>query len=128
MFQSVIENVFSGDSASLHDLTYQSRRDFLLQNPYPADEVPTISLATSSSSPLSVTAKASHYIEDRYGWKSDGLVVDQDAEIPGSHVVRLQDLDHAGPTMSGVPGVAQHEPGALTEALVALALSVPKPN
>lgn len=121
-----IENMFQGDPAALQDLSYESRKTFLSQHPYPAEEIPTISLATSSTSALSLTAKAAHYIQHRYGEKSDGLVVDKDAEIPGSYVIRLQDMDHSGPVMKGLPGVSKHEPAHVTEALVAMALSLPK--
>ena len=56
--------------------------------------------------------------------KSDGLVAAKDAEIPGSRVVRLDNMDHAGPAMKGVQGVCTpYPPGDVTQALIGLALS-----
>ena len=48
-----------------------------------------------------------------------------DAEVPGSRVVRLDDMDHAECSLLGVPGLANYHPGDVTEALVALALETP---
>ncbi len=115
---------FKGDPRALSDISYDSRRAFIEKHPYPAD-VPTVSLATSSSSQVSLTAAAASYVRSRYGAKSDGLVVAQDAEIPGSNVVRLDDMDHAAAAMQGPGGLGKYDPGDVTEALISLALTTP---
>lgn len=122
--ETLVTGVFKGDPRALADITYDRRREFLAKHPYPPG-IPTVSLATSSSSPLSLTAAAAHYVRSRYGEKSDGLVAAKDAEIPGSAVVRLDDMDHAAPAMEGLNKPCKYRPGDVTEALIALALTTP---
>lgn len=117
----LVKCLFAGDPRALADLSYEARQAFLKQHPYPAD-IPTISLATSSSEPLSLTAPAAAYVKQRYGEDSDGLVPVRDAIVPGSKLVQLDDLDHSGPAMRGPQGLTKYRPADLTEALIALAL------
>jgi triacylglycerol lipase len=113
--------LFQGDGASVEDLSYARRQDFVRQHPYPLD-IPTVALATSRLSRRSLLRPLCAYVQERYGWGCDGLVAALDAEVPGSRVVRLDDMDHAEAAMTGLPGFANYFPGPLTEALVALAL------
>ncbi|SET90318.1 hypothetical protein SAMN05443639_105241 [Stigmatella erecta] len=113
--------LFYGVSRCVEDLSYPARMDFVRRHPYPVD-IPTVSLATSRDSRRSLLWPVAHYLRQRYGLASDGLVATVDAEIPGSRVVRLEDLDHAQAAMLGIPGLTPYHPGDLTEALVALAL------
>ncbi len=112
---------FYGVSRSVDDLSYTARKEFVRRHPY-AGEVPTVSLATSRYSRRSLLFPVAHYVRQRYGLPSDGLVAQVDAEVPGSRVVRLDDMDHAEAAMMGLPGFANHNPGNITEAMVALAL------
>jgi hypothetical protein len=119
-----IRTVLNGDPRSLDELTYASRRAFLAAHPYPA-AVPTICLASSSESPLAVTAEPGEYIRIRYEERSDGLVCARDARIPGTYRIEVDGLDHASSVLVGIPGVASsYTPAKLTQALVALALEV----
>jgi hypothetical protein len=117
----LIRGLFRGDPAALADLSYSARRAFIEKHPYPGD-IPTVCLASSTKSPLSLTAASSGYLRQRYGADSDGLVVVKDAVHPGARVVTLDDLDHAGPAMRGPDGLCTYRPADLTEALIALAL------
>ncbi len=117
--KALAEHFFDGTESSVRDLTYQHRQDFIKAHPYPTD-IPTVSLATSNSSQPSLVAPAGNYTWLRYGAKSDGLVVAEDAMIPGSNVVHLSDLDHVNSTMPSP--FSKYDPGALTVALVDLAL------
>lgn len=119
--EGTIKRLLGGDPASLKDLSYAARQAFVAENPYPSD-IPTISLATSRSSVKSILKTTEDYMINRYNLKSDGLVVDKDAEIPGSQVVRLSDMDHAESVMEGVPGFPNYHPGNVTVALVTMAL------
>jgi triacylglycerol lipase len=112
---------FYGVSSSVEDLRYPSRMEFVRRHPYP-EGVPTVSLATSRYSRRSMLWPLARYMFDRYGLPSDGLVPQVDAEIPGSRVVRLDDMDHAEAALVGLPGFANYNPGDITEAAVALAL------
>jgi triacylglycerol lipase len=119
--EGTIKRLLGGDPASLEDLSYAARQAFVADHPYPSD-IPTISLATSRTSFKSILKSTEDYMLHRYNLKSDGLVVDKDAEIPGSHVVRLSDMDHAESVMEGVPGFPNYRPGNVTVALVTMAL------
>jgi hypothetical protein len=117
----LVGGLWGVDEASLSDLSYASRREFVRANPLPPD-VPILSLATSRNEVGSLLWLTSQYIQTRYGWPSDGLVVRDDAIIPGSRVVVLRDMDHAEAVLVGVPGLRNYHPAEVTEALVALAL------
>ncbi len=120
----VLVGALGGHPGAVADLAVEARRDFLARHPWRAD-VPVVSVATSTRSPLSPFAVSAAWIRRHYGEANDGLVLARDAVIPGSRVVRLDDLDHAAPVFSGLPGLAPVRPGPLTEALVALALERP---
>lgn len=116
-----IEWGLGGDEASMTDFSYAKRKAFIQRYPWPTD-IPTVSLATSSSSQLTGLTPVINWYKLRYGEKTDGIVAQRDSEIPGSKVVRLDNLDHLNSVMPEFPGRANWDPGVLTEALVALAL------
>lgn len=106
---------------SLRDLTYDSRIAFLKKHPYP-DDIPTVSLTSSRKTPLSGLFNGEEYMWYRYKLPSDGLVPSIDMEIPGSKVVKLEDMDHADSSFT-VSKFNKYDPGSLTQALVTIALS-----
>jgi triacylglycerol lipase len=122
LVDTVMPCVFQGQSVSVEDFTYAERMRFVRAHPYPAG-IPTVALATSRDSPLSLLAPVARYTRRRYGWESDGFVVPEDALVPGARVVRLDDVDHGQGAMRSLPGFSRWNPGDLTEALVALALT-----
>ena len=93
---------FYGVSRSVDDLAYPGRMEFVRRHPY-AGEVPTVSLATSRYSWRSMLWPVARYMFERYGLPNDGLVAQVDAEIPGSRLVRLDDMDHAEAALVGLP-------------------------
>ncbi|WP_245591867.1 alpha/beta hydrolase [Cystobacter fuscus] len=121
MLDVTFPSLFQGDAASVEDLSYARRMEFVRQHPYPLD-IPTVALATSRLSRRSLMRPLCSYVQERYGWACDGLVAALDAEVPGSRVVRLADMDHAEAALTGLPGFANYFPGSLTETLIALAL------
>ena len=46
----------------------------------------------------------------------------QEVRLVDLQMVRLDDMDHAEAALLGIPGFANHNPGNITEAMVALAL------
>jgi triacylglycerol lipase len=121
LVNGLVSELFRGDPKSVKDLTYDAREKFLAKYPLPTD-VPAVSIASSRLSPTSILASSEGYMKARYGFPSDGLVNPADAVIPGSHVVRLDDMDHAEPTLNGLPGFSHYYPKGVTLASVALAL------
>ncbi|HYO51452.1 lipase [Archangium sp.] len=117
-------SLFQGDAGSVEDLSYARRMEFVREHPYPAD-IPTVALATSRLSRRSLMRPLCAYVHERYGWACDGLVNAVDAEVPGSRVVRLDDMDHAEGALTGLPGFSNYYPSDITETMVSLALETP---
>ncbi|AEI66575.1 esterase/lipase family protein [Corallococcus macrosporus] len=107
------------------DLTYDSRQAFLARHPMPPG-IPTVSMASTTTNPTSPLFAAEQYMQQRYGVKSDGLVLPQDAFIPGSKSVTLSGLDHLDPTGTTLNPFKPYQPEDLTLSLVAMALNMPK--
>jgi triacylglycerol lipase len=107
------------------DLTYNSRQKFLAEHPMPSG-IPTVSMASTSANPTSPLFAFQEYMKQRYGIASDGLVVPQDAFIPGSKSVTLHGLDHLDSTMTNPNPFKPYKPEDLTLSLVAMALKMPK--
>ena len=107
------------------DLTYDSRKEFLAKHPMP-EGIPTVSMASTTANPTSPLFAMQEYMHQRYGVKSDGLVLPQDAFIPGSKSVTLQGLDHMDATGHSLNLFKPYQPEDLTLSLVAMALNMPK--
>lgn len=116
----VASKAMGANPESLKDLTYENRIQFVKEHPYPED-IPTVSLATSRLSPGSALFHTEEYMFIKYKLPSDGLVPAIDQEIPGSRVVRLDNLDHANSTFDSSLG-CEYDPGNITQALLAIAL------
>ena len=110
------------DPEAVGNLTYQDRRAFVSAHPHP-QEVPTLCLASSRSDWHSIFAAPAGYLRERYDQASDGMVVPDDAVIPGARWVELDDMDHGESVLAGVRGFVNYEPGNVTQVLVALALA-----
>jgi triacylglycerol lipase len=107
------------------DLTYNSRMKFLAEHPMPKG-IPTVCMASTTSNPTSPLFATEEYMQQRYGVKSDGLVLPQDAFIPGSKSVTLHGLDHLDSTGTTLNPFKPYKPEDLTLSLVAMALKMPK--
>lgn len=107
------------------DLTYDSRKKFLAEHPMPSG-IPTVCMASTTSNPTSPLFATEEYMQQRYGVKSDGLVLPQDAFIPGSKSVTLSGLDHLDSTGTTLNPFKPYKPEDLTLSLVAMALNMPK--
>jgi hypothetical protein len=90
-----IRQVFQGDPAALADLSYRLRRELLGEKVTFTEHIATFSVGSTSRDPGSLTALGALYGRERYGKEGDGLVLRDDAIIPGSRgVVLLDELDH----------------------------------
>jgi pimeloyl-ACP methyl ester carboxylesterase len=107
------------------DLTYDSRQKFLAEHPLPAG-IPAVCMASTLMNPTSPLFAFQEYMKQRYGIESDGLVVPQDAFIPGSKAVTLHGLDHLDSTLTNPNPFKPYKPEDLTLSLVAMALRMPK--
>jgi triacylglycerol lipase len=107
------------------DLTYDSRQKFLAKHPLPPG-IPTVSMASTTFKPTSPLFAFQEYMQQRYGVKSDGLVLPQDAFIPGSKAVTIHGLDHLESTVTNPNPFKSYKPADITLGLVAMALRMPK--
>jgi hypothetical protein len=112
--------LIGGSGALIADLQSASRQRFTLAH-RTSHAIPTVTLATSQTGWSALTPVAA-ILRRRGGGDSDGVVPKRSQEVPGSHVVRLDRLDHWS-TVLEVPGSA-YRPGPLAEALIAIALSI----
>eukprot|EP00466_Bigelowiella_natans_P020017 jgi/Bigna1/69187/fgenesh1_pg.8_\ len=104
-----VENYLRGDWQSVEDLAYSSRKEFIKKHPFPQD-VPVVSFHSMTSGISSTMMPLSAYHSRRYSTSTDGLVVPDDAEIPGSLVIRYkEDLAHTNPVWKSVPSIIPRE-------------------
>ena len=112
--------MIGGKAALIADLKGTARRDFAAAHRHSLS-VPTVTLATSQHGWSALTPMAARLRRAGKG-DSDGVVPSSSQEVPGTHVVRLDRLDHWS-TVLEMPGAA-YRPGPLAEALLAVALSI----
>jgi len=110
----------AGSPALIDDLKGTARAGFTAAHRFSLS-VPTVTLATSHTGWSALTPMVA-VLRRRGAGDSDGVVPSRSQEVPGSHVVRLDRLDHWS-TVLDIPG-SDYKPGPLAEALVALALSI----
>lgn len=117
--------VLGGSIDAGEDLTYEARQEFLEKYPLP-EGIPTVSMASTTFKPTSPLFALQEYMQQRYGIKSDGLVVPQDAFIPGSKAVTIHGMDHLESTVTNPNPFKPYKPADITLALVSMALQMPK--
>lgn len=120
LVSGIIRRMLHGAPQAYWDLSYKARQRLLSEHPA-LPNVPIVSLVTSTDAAWGPLEQTRRYMAERYGVETDGFVPVWDAAIPGSRVVHLRGVDHAGPALLGV-GNSPYRAGSLTEALVALAL------
>jgi len=94
--KTAIRRVFNGDIDALGDLTYERRQLELEEFPFPYDDVPVVTLSSTTNRKTSLMALSRSYMQRRYdGLNNDGIVADVDADLPHSIRVELNmDFDH----------------------------------
>lgn len=112
--------LLGGSAALMGDLTGSARRSFRAANRHWSG-VPTLTMASSHSGWSMLTPLVAIIRRGGSG-DSDGVVPARSQVVPGSHLVRLERLDHWGAVLR-VPGSA-YRPGPLAEALIAIALTI----
>ena len=121
---TLMKRLVGGSFEAVTDLTYSNRQKFLASHPFPAHKIPVISLASCVHSQvgklnsLSLLLPMIDYVKLRYNACSDGCVTQQDAVIPRSIVVCLNDQDHFGPAFSALPATDQYAPSRLIASLL----------
>eukprot|EP00940_MAST-03C_sp_MAST-3C-sp2_P001475 g1475.t1 len=129
-------DVLGAGPEALMDMTYECRRAFYEKHEYPWKDVRTVCVASRDDrvflgscslgqGPI-LLKPAIEYIKLRYEKACDGCVCVDDAILPGSLVVRLNNMDHFGPAYRSFPASDPYDPARLCLALTALALEKKK--
>lgn len=114
-----------GDGRMISDMRPDQRRRFAAEHPHSTD-IPTLTLAASSGTTRSALGPLAGLARLAGQGRTDVMIARQAQIVPGSHVVLLDDMDHAGPVLR-LPG-RHYQPGAVGEALIATALALPDPR
>mmetsp|Transcript_8702 Transcript_8702/g.27015 ORF Transcript_8702/g.27015 Transcript_8702/m.27015 type:complete len:737 (+) Transcript_8702:145-2355(+) len=122
-----VKVAWRGEAAAVADLGLKRRVEFNQKHPYPT-QIPTLclcswsdfstlgsSMADMGGNSMAGSAKRT---ENLFGFRSDGMVVPQDARIPESDTILLTDMHHVEPATQ-LSGTRYHT-GPLTQALVSL--------
>lgn len=126
LVSGTIRGLFRGVPQSFFDMSYSSREAFLRRHGA-ACPVPAISLVTTAArASWPILEWTRRYMARRYDLESDGFVPAGDAAIPGSRMVRLQGVDHAGLALRWL-GRSAYEPAPMTQALLALLAGPDRP-
>lgn len=118
MISGAIRGLFRGEPESFFDMAYDAREKFLRAHGATCP-VPAISLVTTTPRAAWPLEHTRRYLQKSYGVQSDGFVPEGDAAIPGSRLVKLQGVDHAGLALRWL-GRSAFEPAPLTQAILAL--------
>lgn len=118
--KGAIESIFKGDVNAIVDLSYESRRAFLAQNPLDTSKVKTLAYRTQAQGGL--MGLVISFLKSTYDVDSDGLVPVLDAAIPGADDVYISGVDHGssvGLALGEKDGV--DKPADITQALICMA-------
>ena len=123
LMEKLLGSLLHGNPGAMRDCSYAARKEFVRAHPYPT-QVPTLCLATRCLDPDSPAALTAAWTYARHGVKTDGLVAQEDAQIPGTGVVLLDDLDHASACLLWLPGKRHYHAGDLQQALLGVVLEL----
>ncbi|MBI4248349.1 MAG: hypothetical protein HY611_02510 [Elusimicrobia bacterium] len=120
--------LLGGQTQSVWDVTTRSRKEFTRAYPFPAEKVPTWSVASVADDVFCRFPVYRGIIRRRTGRENDGFIVPEHAVIPGSREIHLAATDHEDTVRPrGAPRAwfrrPQTEPRAFTEALIRLIFS-----
>jgi triacylglycerol lipase len=118
LISGTLRGLFRASPRSFFDLSYDAREQFLRAHGATCP-VPAISLVTSAARAAWPLEHTRRYLQKEYGLESDGFVPAADAAIPGSRLVRLQGIDHAGLALRWL-GRSSFEAAPLTQAILAM--------
>jgi len=121
---AMIREILHCDPIALYDTTKEARQKFLLEHPYPKEEVPTLSfVSTAENLDRSFLSFLYKYVKTRHG-ENDGLVGMNDGIIPGSDFVLISGMSHYGAYQN--LKIKYNNPSFLVMALIATGLQTAK--
>lgn len=85
----------AGDYSGLKSLTYESRREWFKNNPVEKIPIPILCCVTNTKPEGLLFEDLASYVRLAFGAAdNDGLVVSQDAVLPGSDFVYVEGVSH----------------------------------
>lgn len=85
----------AGDYSGVRSLTYESRREWFKKNPVDKIAVPVLCCVTNTRAEGLLFEDLASYVRNTFGEAdNDGLVVSQDAVLPGSDFVYVEGVSH----------------------------------
>ena len=95
--EGFVHKLYKVDTKSILDLTYERRQEYFAAHPLSTYNLPTfcfVSCATKGH--YSVFQSTYSYLKKQYGVDSDGMVIDQDAVLPGQYFAKVSGVNHGG--------------------------------
>lgn len=85
----------AGDYSGVKSLTYESRREWFQNNPVEKIPIPVLCCVTNTKAQGLLFEDLASYVRLTFGEAdNDGLVVSQDAVLPGSDFVYIEGVSH----------------------------------
>ena len=112
--QAIFEGVFKGQKEAVLDISFDARKVFVGQHPYPAAQIPTVVVRSSFQRKLSKSVLWANQKIISYELKqpNDGMVIVRDQAVPGAiKTIDLDDMDHFEP---GLRNESKHTPLEVT--------------
>ena len=112
--QAIFEGVFKGQKEAVLDISFDARKQFVGQHPYPAAAVPTVVVRSSFQRKLSKSVLWANQkiITLELHQPNDGMVIVRDQAVPGAlQTIDLDDMDHFEP---GLRNESKHTPLEVT--------------
>lgn len=112
----------ANESSALSDLTYAQRKHFFEQYPLTNLEVPLFNFATTCDvDSITLLSELYNYVSEHYSEHNDGLVIKEDAIIPGFPHAHLHGVTHLGTVFGRLAG-SKYMPGDMTISLLSIFL------
>lgn len=123
LLRNIVATLFNAQEGNaLKDLTYEERRQFYQCYPLTQLDVPMLNFATScDANDLTLLTELYNYMADHYSHLNDGMVLKDDAIIPGYPFVHLEGVTHLGPVFGRIAG-SKYLPGDITISLLKILL------
>lgn len=130
MVKSIIDSTviqwLAGDYSGVQSLTYEARKEWFKNNPIDKLGVPVLCCVTNALPEGFIFEDLASYMRENFGSvDNDGMVVSQDAVLPGSDFVYIEGVSHLASVLNDglncdlLPSVA-------LEALIYMALKPKK--
>ena len=119
-FFNLTSNILTMNKTAIADLKYVERKRMIKKYKLDIDKIRVISVYSLLENKKSLLYPFYSLLKKKYDIESDGIVGKEDALIPGSDYIKIDNLDHSNSVfMFGNP-----QPGQITHALILTSLNL----